>query len=76
MDSPSDSDDVIFDEDDDGFRRDRPPFRDMPVANDYSGVPQCPFCGDTIFIPSSALEGVALCVHDGIDIWIPPHLRG
>ena len=56
--------------DDDG---DTPPGDAINVAGEVSGQAVCPYCGDTLTWIGA--DGYSLCVHDGIDVWVPPNLR-
>jgi hypothetical protein len=46
----------------------------VPIANEINRAPACPFCGDSIWMGLSS-DGTSTCAHDGIEVWIPHHLR-
>lgn len=56
-----------MDEDDDA------PAGEPNVAVDVRGFPVCPYCGDTL--TGIGPDGYATCMHDGIEVWVPPSLR-
>jgi hypothetical protein len=52
---------------------DEEPRGEENVAIEVRGFPACPYCGDTLTGIRS--DGYATCMHEGIEVWVPPSLR-